>query len=271
MTEKILQELVDSFRGLSFEESTHTYSDDYGTRYTSCTEFVKKFEYERDWNEIRRKSALKRIRKERGDSKYEPTETELNAVVETLRAEWETAGQYAATLGTEIHAVMEYLWQGEDYAGDLDAMSKFPGMLEDFVGRKKLATDIYRKLSRRYEPIANEFRIYDRELKLAGTVDFLAWDRIDNVLAIVDWKSSKKFSRNAWRPEELMRYPFDKYEDCNVNHYSLQLSLYKYIIERNTGLKVGKLILYQLPKSSFMPESCECRDMTTEINVLFNL
>lgn len=266
---EILTKLNNGFRGLSFEPSTHTYSDGKGTKFTSCTEFVKKFEFEKDWDEIRNKSALKKIHKEKGTN-YVPTKEELEEESTKLKAEWEKTGQYAATLGTEVHAVMEYLWQGKDYTGDEEAMAQFPGMKEEFLDRKFIATTLFKRMSKRYVPIANEFRVFDADLKLAGTIDFIAYDMVDNKLVIIDWKSSKKFNKQAWKPDEVMKYPFNGYDDCNVNHYSLQLSLYKYIIEKNTDLKVGDLILFQLPKPGTYPESCNCNDMTKEINFLFN-
>lgn len=269
MLTDILSTLKEGFKGLEFEASTHTYSDEYGTRFTSCTEFVKKFEYQKDWEEIRKKSAIKRIKKEKGQD-YKPSDDEIAEHSEQLKTEWANAGQYAATLGTEVHAVMEYLWQGKDYTGDQEAMSKFPGMPEEFEARKKIAISLFNKMSKRYTPVANEFRIFDRDIKIAGTVDFIAYDRMNNELVIIDWKSSKEFNKSAWKPDELMSYPFNEYEDCNVNHYSLQLSTYKYIIEKNAGLKVGKLILFQLPKPGHFTQSCECNDMTKELNLLFN-
>lgn len=250
--DNILEKLNSVFTGLKFNPETHTYTDDYNTKFISCTQFGDLFKFKRDWAAIRKKYA----------EKYHIDEAEV-------KAKWEAAGQYATTLGTEIHSVMEYLWQGKDYPGNPEVFAKFPGMEEDFIARKKIATDIFRKMSNRFEPIANEFRVYDRDIKIAGTIDFIAWDKIDKCLVIIDWKSSKKFDKNSFKPGEMMSYPFNEYQDCNTNHYSLQLSVYKYIVEKNTGLKIGKMILFQLPKAGMMPESFVCRDMCKELNLLF--
>jgi hypothetical protein len=38
-----------------------------------------------------------------------------------------------------------------------------------------------------------------------------------------------------------MFYPFNDLPDCNYIHYCLQLSFYKFIIERNSDIKISKL------------------------------
>ncbi len=247
------KELEEVFSGLYFEPVSHTYTDEYGTSFSSCTEFIRKFELEKDWDTIRENYAKKH-----------------GKTVDEVKADWEYKGKYATTLGTEVHAVMEYIWQGKDYPGNKQEMDKYEGMFEEYVGRKKVAEELYRKMSKRYEPVLNEFKVFDRDIHIAGTIDFIAYDKIDDSFVIIDWKSSKKFEHTAFRRIEKMKYPFDSYDDCNVNHYSLQLSVYKYIIEKHTDIKISKLILFQLPKLGQIPDTCECNDMTKELNILFN-
>lgn len=249
----ILERLKSVFAGLKFNPATHTYTDEYNTKFISCTQFENLFKFKKDWDAIRKKYA----------EDHHVDEAEV-------KAKWEAAGKYATTLGTEVHSVMEYLWQGKDYPGNPEVFAKYPGMAEDFEARKKIATEMFKKMSVRFEPVANEFRVYDRDIKIAGTIDFIAWDKIEKNLVIIDWKSSKKFDKSSFKPGEMMSYPFNDYQDCNTNQYSLQLSVYKYIVEKNTGLKVGKLILFQLPKAGKYPESFVCHDMCKEINLLFN-
>ena len=249
---EILEKLKTAFSGIKFDAETHTYTDEFNTQYVSCTQFEDLFKLNRDWDAIRRAFAEKN-----GKS------------IEEVKMEWEASGKYATTLGTEMHAVMEYLWQGKDYTGNTEEMSKFPGMLEDFAERKKIAIQLYNRMARRYEPIANEFKVFDRDMKIAGTVDFIAYDKQKKEIVIIDWKTSKQFSKSAFKPTDTMLYPFNEYQDCNVNNYSLQLSVYKYIIERNTDLKIGKLILFQLPSKGHFPDTCECHDMHKELDKLF--
>lgn len=65
-------------------------------------------------------------------------------------------------------------------------------------------------------------------LGLAGMIDCLFFDLRDCKLHIYDYKTNRfmkmmnKFQR--------MFYPFDKYEDCDFVHYSIQMSVYRLIL-----------------------------------------
>ena len=65
----------------------------------------------------------------------------------------------------------------------------------------------------------------------AGTIDMLAYNLKKGCYSIIDWKTSKKFDQgNSFTP--YMKPPFEHVLSCNTNEYSLQLSLYKYILEK---------------------------------------
>jgi hypothetical protein len=76
----------------------------------------------------------------------------------------------------------------------------------------------------------SEVIVYSKELRIAGMIDLL-----------------KKTGTKA---------ATTNIEDCNFNHYSLQLSLYKYIIEKEYGIKVKNLYLAHLKEDSVESYSC---------------
>ena len=80
---------------------------------------------EESWNE----TALNCINsKEKKNEKYN------GMTVPEVRAMWSAAGEYARTLGTEMHSVMENLWYRKDYNGNRALMSQYEGMEQDFDG-----------------------------------------------------------------------------------------------------------------------------------------
>ena len=82
-----------------------------------------------------------------------------------------------------------------------------------------------------YDNIFFERRLYT-EVEMAGTFDFLGFkgDTID----LVDWKTCDKI----WSFSQLkLSPPFDKLDDCNLNVYSLQLCMYKYMLEKEYELQ----------------------------------
>lgn len=50
-------------------------------------------------------------------------------------------------------------------------------------------------------------------------------------------------------------------DDCNINHYELQLNTYKAILEKHTDIKVGEMLLVQIPnKEKGLIETHQCKD-----------
>ena len=81
-------ELWNAFNDISFNEPDHKYTDSKGTEYSSATGWIKQFEPDTDWTEI--KAAKEGV------------------TVEELTKQWDRKSNYATNLGTQVHAIMEY-------------------------------------------------------------------------------------------------------------------------------------------------------------------
>ena len=229
------------FNDISIEPVAHIYNDSLGTSYTSVTKFVAKYSIPFDKSGMALKCALRNCRP-------------LNEVL----SEWEQKGAYARLLGTEIHSVMEHLWKQDENVPNYKDMEAFPGMKEDFEYRKSICEDLYNKMKDFYVPIANEIIVNDPALGIAGTIDFVAYNKKTDTIDILDWKTSKSFSVSSG--SQKMKEPFEAYPNTNVSEYSLQLSLYKYIVEKHTNLKIGELRLFQIPGKGKI-KTIRCYDM----------
>lgn len=86
--------------------------------------------------------------------------------------------------------------------------------------------------------IYSEVIIYSKELKLAGTIDVLIYDESKNIYKILDWKTNRKIDTQSYNGEVGNHDASSTLMDCNYYHYSVQLSLYRYILEKYYGLKV---------------------------------
>ena len=63
-----------------------------------------------------------------------------------------------------------------------------------------------------------------------------------------------------------MKPPFEHLLSCNTNEYSLQLSLYKYILEKHTSIRISEMLLFQIPnKDNPAPQVFKCMDLSKEI------
>ena len=84
--------------------------------------------------------------------------------------------------------------------------------------------------------------VYDEDMELAGSVDMVYRDEKTGKLHIYDWKRCREIKKyNKWQCS--IHPKIDHIPDTNFWHYSLQLNMYKRIIERKYGEEVGELWL----------------------------
>ena len=102
-----------------------------------------------------------------------------------------------------------------------------------------------------------EARTYSLKYMSAGTSDLVVQRQrgIKSVFDFYDYKTNEakgiqfdSINRKKVPPKHYNRFllsPLEHMEDCNYNHYSMQLSLYAFMAELTWGLRIGKLaILY---------------------------
>jgi hypothetical protein len=224
------------FNDILFNDLGHIYKSSDVDDYISVTKYVDKFKFPVKWDKIAGIKAIK-----------------LGVTKEELLDTWAKKGKKATTLGTEIHSYIENLWHRKVYKPDLDILEQYDNV-DNYNEKAKICDKIYAKLTETYIPIANELIVYDKIKKICGTIDFLAYNKKTHRIDILDWKTSKEFQTQG---RNYMLYPYQVYQDCNINHYSLQLSIYKWIIEHNTDIKIDQLLLVQINNE---PKICKCVD-----------
>ena len=87
--------------------------------------------------------------------------------------------------------------------------------------------------------------VYDSDNKLAGSIDMLFINENGN-LEIYDWKRSKEVSKSNNWGKFSCHSQLEHLPDTNYWHYSLQLNIYKFILEKNYGKKVESMYLVVL-------------------------
>lgn len=97
----------------------------------------------------------------------------------------------------------------------------------------------------RYHVVATELIIYDEELKIAGTIDCILYEKEKKEFYIVDWKTNKEIKKQ--NKYEKLFPPFDKLDNCNFNKYAIQTSIYRKIIEKNFDIKIANSYIIHFP------------------------
>ena len=94
-----------------------------------------------------------------------------------------------------------------------------------------------------------EHMVYLKSAGICGQSDLV--EVADDTVHITDYKTNKKIDKTSfvdWQgSSKKMIGPVSHLDDCNLNHYNLQLSIYMYIIlKHNPNLKPGKLIIHHI-------------------------
>ena len=148
--------------------------------------------------------------------------------IESLMAEWKATADY----GTRVHHEIEKWIKERIEPEDKKAIHG-----RDWLAQYELRSDM---------DVLSEVIVYSTELSIAGTVDILAKDNATGEYDIIDWKTSKKIETASYR-KKMGTHPSTRHVmDCNFYHYSLQLSLYRYILEQYYGLKIHNQLIGHL-------------------------
>ena len=160
---------------------------------------------------------------------------------ESIKEEWEKAGNEASKLGTIMHkSIEQYLNEETVDNCDTKEFSMFLKFLQDF-------TKTYPTL----RPYRTEWLVYDEGIEIAGCIDCVFEDSNGN-LVLIDWKRSKEIkTENKF---EKVNTPFNSYDNCNFSHYSLQLNFYRHILEKhyNKNIIFMMLVVLHPSQTSYM-------------------
>ena len=140
---------------------------------------------------------------------------------EEILEEWKTAGEEACALGTKIHETCEDVLLGNSFRNTSNNENEERMMNVAKIAAKKIKTE--------FDILGVEKLIFNEQLGIAGTIDLLAKSKKSGKVYIFDWKTNKRILKeNDFGTKGLG--PITHLDDCNYNHYALQLSIYQYIL-----------------------------------------
>lgn len=204
---------------LKFEPIEHKYTDETGKVYTSVTTLIEKYKQNVFTDEF-----IESYAKERG------------LTAEYVKAIWKIKGDFAALKGTELHLFAEcYLSDGTKIK-----------TVTPIEHQKELIVNFWDRVKDSLEVVATEFRIASKKYGIAGTIDLLIYSKTTQKYHILDWKSNEKIEitgRNDLLP------PLNKYQDCEFHKYSIQLGIYRYLLEEEFNCELGDSMILHLGSS----------------------
>jgi hypothetical protein len=94
-----------------------------------------------------------------------------------------------------------------------------------------------------------EHMVYLKSVGICGQSDLV--EVVNGMVNIIDYKTNKEIKMESyvdWEGKsDKLTEPVSNLDDCNYNHYALQLSVYMYIIlKHNPKLKAGKMYIHHV-------------------------
>lgn len=175
-----------------------------------------------------------------------------------LLEEWDRKGKESSEAGTKLHQ-----------------------RIDDYYHHKKVQTEdkdytLFKQFADAYtlNPYRNEWAIYDEDSGIVGVIDMLDYTNGEYIL--YDWKRSEKVVEGG---QPITKNKFDEYglrpienvPNTDYWHYALQLSFYRYILEKNYGIKVKESRLVVLHPTLNLPVVLTTPYMIDEVNKIIEV
>nr|DAF44274.1 MAG TPA: Exonuclease V [Podoviridae sp. ct8Lf7] len=219
----------------------HSFTQPFDKEFWSAYKALEKLLSKEDWA-IEKKSLLNTKKFDKVLLElHNITEDEFNKEQQTILDMWDEENRNSCERGTRIHADLENSFYKKKK--DID-LSKYQigGKFECIKDHNNLDLEngIYPEylISRVSE---------DGKLRIAGQIDLLV--KKGNKIIIGDWKTNKKIETKSFfdsknKSSVKMKYPLNNLDDCNFNHYCLQLSTYAWMIQKlNPEFEIEDLVL----------------------------
>lgn len=246
---------------ITFHEPTHTYYiDGSSEKVISCTKFIHEFFPHFDPDVT--------IAKMMKSPKWSSSVWH-GMSAEQIKKKWNDSGKEASTKGTAMHLAIEQFLHGSEEVIDPENY----GTIE-----WKYFMNFWRDVEHDLVPYRSEWEVWMKEFMLCGSIDMVFYSKKQNGYVIYDWKRSKEIKTtnnfaNGFGPVSHL-------PDSNYWHYTLQLNIYKYFLEKFYGLNVVDLCLviihpdnknYRLIRLNMLNDEVEgmlnCRKRALDMNI----
>ena len=162
------------------------------------------------------------------------TASRRSTTPEKLIKEWADKATASSTAGTALHQQIEEFYNNGTTSGTGPDFKHFLS---------------FHRAHASLVPFRTEWQVYNEQLMIAGTVDFVARNT-DGTVSIYDWKRSHRVVDQSGNPV-LNNYqpkegPLKDLAECPFNHYVLQQNIYKWLIESKYGCRVRDMNLVVL-------------------------
>lgn len=199
---------------VTLDHSTHTYTDKKGRLYKSVSSLLGEYKhpFEPHQSQKNGKTLIDNYTEKNGRTKEEWLEL------------WDKQRDFACDRGHAFHSLKELIVANSPFVkigNDLLPVRNI-NYIWNIVGEGRfdlLPVGVY-----------TEVCVWNQITKVAGTMDLLIIYP-NRKFSIKDYKTNGEFRTESYQ-NRPMKYPFTNYPDCHIGHYTVQLSLYAWLLEQ---------------------------------------
>ena len=251
--QEYLEVLNKAFGDFKFFEEDHHYEYKGERVGISVTTFIHEYANEFNEQEMAEKSAIKN-----------------NKSVQEILDEWHYKRDFSCEKGTTCHEWSQHLWSGNEYNELL-----FDGSIEYINAVNKIqnqAKNFKKDYNNRLEHLYDELPIGSAEYDIASCVDHLFYNKLTGGLVLVDYKTNsylKGYNEKTYK--KAMKVPLQHLNDDSLHHYYLQLSIYKFLIEKYAKIKVEEMFIVYFSENIENYEIIEIPYLYEEVRKILEL
>lgn len=174
-----------------------------------------------------------------------------NKDVTQVLQEWEYKNKFACEKGSTCHNYSQSLWNKEPY--DASIFDNSIEYVNAVCKIQRQATNFYHDFKDRFIHIQDEQLVGSEEYNICSAIDHLFLDKEGNVW-LIDYKTNSVLKgynddEKNQRYTKKMLIPLQNLKDDALHHYYLQLSIYKFLIERYTNIKIYKTMIVYMSEN----------------------
>ena len=173
---------------------------------------------------------------------------------------WDIERDRASNVGSHVHKYMELSWNGKLYTESEDNLpSSLVSICNQFINQSK----------NKLIPVRSEFIIGDLNKRVCGMVDQIFYNVKAEEYQIWDWKTNKKMRYSSEFGNKMIN-GLSHLDECEMNTYSLQLALYKKIIQENTNIVLGDSYICWINEAEMFPRVIKTFDFNEEVDLIWS-
>ena len=221
--EQYLKELNKAFGDFKFYEENHSYTYKDKPISIGATGLIEQYTQDFDSQAVAEKVA-----------------TRDNKSVQDVLKEWEYKNKFACNKGSTCHEYAQSLWSYNKWNYiSFDESDEYQSAVAKIQVQ---AVTFHNDYKNKLEHLADEYVIGSEEYNIASAIDHLFINKLTGGLVLVDYKTNSDIHKNE-KYAKNMKVPLTNLKDFTLNHYYIQLSIYKYLVEKYTNLKIEEMFI----------------------------